>query len=73
MGIGVVHVDAAAPVRAGMTPQRQQIMQGLLYLFSLFSLSPRQQLLAYDPKARLSAKRALMHPYFEDLDKSALP
>ncbi|CAM9425944.1 unnamed protein product [Ascophyllum nodosum] len=32
-----------------------------------------EQLLAYDPKARLSAKRALMHPYFEDLDKSALP
>lgn len=31
-----------------------------------------QQLLAYDPKARLSAKRALKHPFFDDLDKSSL-
>lgn len=31
-----------------------------------------EQLLAYDPKARLSAKRALRHPFFEDLDKSTL-
>lgn len=31
-----------------------------------------QQLLAYDPKARISAKRALKHPYFDDLDKAAL-
>lgn len=31
-----------------------------------------QQLLAYDPKARISAKRALKHPYFDDLDKAGL-
>eukprot|EP00904_Undaria_pinnatifida_P002416 jgi/Undpi1/12175/HiC_scaffold_5.g01851.m1 len=31
-----------------------------------------EQLLAYDPKARLSAKRALRHPFFDDLDKSTL-
>ncbi|CAM9504347.1 unnamed protein product [Discosporangium mesarthrocarpum] len=28
-----------------------------------------EQLLAYDPKDRISAKRALVHPYFDDLDK----
>eukprot|EP00301_Raphidiophrys_heterophryoidea_P026446 c9136_g1_i1.p1 GENE.c9136_g1_i1~~c9136_g1_i1.p1 ORF type:complete len:319 (-),score=94.05 c9136_g1_i1:268-1188(-) len=28
------------------------------------------KLLAYDPAERISAKRALLHPYFEDLDKS---
>ncbi|CAN0009088.1 unnamed protein product [Pylaiella littoralis] len=31
-----------------------------------------EQLLAYDPKARLSAKRALKHPFFDDLDKASL-
>ncbi|KAL7638025.1 UNVERIFIED_CONTAM: hypothetical protein RMT77_011650 [Armadillidium vulgare] len=29
--------------------------------------------LIYDPKERISAKAALMHPYFDDLDKSILP
>ncbi|KAH3871880.1 cyclin-dependent kinase 1-like [Dreissena polymorpha] len=32
-----------------------------------------QQMLVYDPALRLSAKEALKHPYFANLDKSALP
>ena len=27
----------------------------------------------YDPHKRISAKAALKHPYFEDLDKSSFP
>ena len=30
-------------------------------------------MLEYHPAARISAKRAINHPYFDDLDKSALP
>ncbi|CAM9396076.1 unnamed protein product [Chrysoparadoxa australica] len=30
-----------------------------------------QQLLTYDPRTRLSAKRCMEHPYFDDLDKNA--
>lgn len=32
-----------------------------------------QKTLIYDPAIRISAKTALLHPYFEDLDKSSLP
>ncbi|KAK3594380.1 hypothetical protein CHS0354_009672 [Potamilus streckersoni] len=32
-----------------------------------------QQMLIYDPALRISAKETLNHPYFVDLDKSALP
>ncbi|KAL4240861.1 Cell division protein kinase 1 [Mactra antiquata] len=32
-----------------------------------------QKMLIYDPAVRLSARLALKHPYFADLDKSALP
>ncbi|PSN41821.1 Cyclin-dependent kinase 1 [Blattella germanica] len=32
-----------------------------------------QQMLTYDPAARISAKAALKHPFFDDLDKSTLP
>merc|ERR1719397_722749 len=32
-----------------------------------------EQMLVYDPSKRLSAKRALLHPYFDSLDKQALP
>ncbi|XP_002737515.1 cyclin-dependent kinase 1-like [Saccoglossus kowalevskii] len=32
-----------------------------------------KKMLVYDPAYRISAKTALNHPYFEDLDKSALP
>jgi len=32
-----------------------------------------QKTLIYDPAGRISAKAALEHPYFEDLDKSSLP
>lgn len=31
-----------------------------------------QKLLYYDPKKRISAKRALEHPFFDDLDKTDL-
>ena len=31
------------------------------------------KMLVYDPSKRISAKRALLHPYFDDLDKKALP
>ena len=30
-------------------------------------------MLVYDPSIRISAKGAMKHPYFNDLDKSALP
>lgn len=32
-----------------------------------------ESMLEYKPADRISAKRALKHPYFDDLDKSALP
>ena len=32
-----------------------------------------QVMLTYDPATRISAKEALNHPYFADLDKSVLP
>lgn len=32
-----------------------------------------KKMLIYDPSARISAKAALKHPYFDDLDKSQLP
>jgi len=32
-----------------------------------------QKCLAYNPSERISAKKALEHPYFNDLDKNALP
>jgi len=32
-----------------------------------------EQMLVYDPSKRISAKKALLHPYFDDLDKTALP
>ena len=31
-----------------------------------------QKMLAYDPSKRISAKKALLHPFFRDLDTSAL-
>ena len=31
------------------------------------------QMLIYDPSKRISARRALLHPYFDDLDKMSLP
>lgn len=34
---------------------------------------PFQKTLTYDPTRRISAKEALDHPYFDDLDKSILP
>jgi len=32
-----------------------------------------QKMLTYDPLTRISAKAALLHPFFDTLDKSALP
>ena len=32
-----------------------------------------EQMLVYDPAKRISAKKALLHPYFDDLDKNSLP
>ena len=32
-----------------------------------------EQMLAYDPAQRISAKEALLHPYFTDLNKETLP
>lgn len=31
-----------------------------------------QQMLQYDPSKRISAKKAMEHPYFDDLDKTRL-
>ena len=33
-------------------------------------LVPSQHMLVYEPAKRISAKQALRHPYFDDLDKS---
>lgn len=30
-------------------------------------------MLTYNPPKRISARMALTHPYFDDLDKSSLP
>ena len=30
-------------------------------------------MLIYDPSKRISARKALLHPYFDDLDKMSLP
>ena len=32
-----------------------------------------EKMLIYDPAERISAKKALLHPYFDDLDKNTLP
>jgi len=32
-----------------------------------------EAMLIYDPSKRISAKKALLHPYFDDLDKNTLP
>jgi len=32
-----------------------------------------ESMLVYDPSKRISAKKALLHPYFDDLDKMSLP
>jgi len=32
-----------------------------------------EQMLIYDPSKRISARKALLHPYFDDLDKQSLP
>ena len=32
-----------------------------------------EQMLIYDPAKRISAKKAMLHPYFDDLDKTTLP
>jgi len=32
-----------------------------------------EMMLVYDPSKRISAKKALLHPYFDDLDKNTLP
>jgi serine/threonine protein kinase len=32
-----------------------------------------KEMLIYDPSKRISAKKALLHPYFNDLDKNSLP
>ena len=32
-----------------------------------------EKCLIYDPSKRLTAKQAILHPYFDDLDKNSLP
>lgn len=32
-----------------------------------------QKMFIYDPARRISAKAAVKHPYFDDLDKTKLP
>lgn len=40
-----------------------------MHIFLFFS----QEMLIYDPANRISAKKALSHIFFANLDKSALP
>lgn len=35
-------------------------------------LPPAQRMLIYEPHGRITAKDALLHPYFDELDKSAV-
>jgi len=38
-----------------------------------YGLELLEMMLVYDPAKRISAKKALLHPYFNDLDKNTLP
>jgi len=38
-----------------------------------YGLELLEMMLVYDPSKRISAKKALLHPYFNDLDKNTLP
>lgn len=40
---------------------------------SKHALDLLDQMLIYDPSCRISAKGALLHPYFDALDKTKLP
>ncbi|XP_045212280.1 cyclin-dependent kinase 1-like [Mercenaria mercenaria] len=48
-------------------------LQGSVKQLDSQGLDLLQQMLIYDPALRLSAREALNHPYFANLDKSALP
>jgi serine/threonine protein kinase len=32
-----------------------------------------ERMLAYEPSARITARAALSHPYFDDMDRASLP
>lgn len=48
-------------------------LQGCVKQLDPQGLDLLQQMLIYDPALRMSAREALNHPYFANLDKSALP
>lgn len=50
----------------------QQVVNTMVRLIKLCS-SLLQKMLTYNPPKRISAREAMTHPYFDDLDKSTLP
>ena len=65
-GIDLLRVSAIAS-----SPSPSPSLSLLLDLV-LFSCAAAQKMLIYDPHQRISARRAMEHPYFDDLDKTAL-
>lgn len=61
------------PDYKGMFPQWQsQPLHKCLPRLDAKGIDLLQQMLIYDPAKRISAKRSLEHPYFDDVDKTAL-
>lgn len=52
---------------------KQNILASLLPQINEYGIDLMKNMLIYDPHKRISAKAALKHPFFDDLDKSTLP
>jgi len=52
---------------------KHNILPSLMINTSEAGIDLIQKMFIYDPHKRISAKAALKHPYFEDLDKSSFP
>lgn len=80
LGVTVVcawYSHTSHPVHTPRRPRSAPPCTGVLYFRPRSSGSRHptaavQKLLYYDPKKRISAKRALEHSFFDDLDKTEL-